>query len=253
MMINICKKISLLCSNDEWGCATIEIYIKIICDIVLEYEQLGYNPDDNIPVNILHSPFGYPMCSNVGDFRIIFLATKDNFWCQLAYQFAHEYCHHLINGPMDGENISSFWFEESICELSSIYFMRKIAQRWIEENTPILNAYASSVLSYCENNWSCILQVNDLPSRIHDNMSVLLEPNYHRDMYKVIAKSLYPIFEEYPDMWMLLPYLKRVSQDEYGDFEHWITNVVANKIPEELHSCFFLLRERIINTQIIDV
>lgn len=140
MMINIYKNISLSCNNDEWGCAAIEIYRKIICDIVLEYEQLGYNPDDNIPINIQHSPFEYPMCSNVGNHRIIYLATKDNFWCQLAYQFAHEYCHHLINGPMDGENISSYWFEESICELSSNYFMRRIAQRWIEENTPILSS-----------------------------------------------------------------------------------------------------------------
>lgn len=84
-------------------------------------------------------------------------------------------------------------------------------------------------------------------------MSVLSEPNYHRDMYKIIAKTLYPILEDYPDMWKLLPYLKRVPQDEYGNFEHWITNVVAYNIPKELHSCFCFLKERIINTQITNV
>lgn len=63
----------------------------------------------------------------------------------LAYQFAHEYCHHLIDEPMDGESCTSFWFEESICELSPVYFMRRIAQRWIEENTPILIDYVAAV------------------------------------------------------------------------------------------------------------
>lgn len=249
-MINVYKNISLSWNDDEWGGALAEVYRMVLRDIVLEYEHLGYNPDDNIPVNILHSPFDYPMCSNVGDCRMIFLATKDNYWCQLAYQFAHEYCHHLINGPMDGENISSFWFEESICELSSIYFMRKIAQKWEANNIPYLNDYAASVKSYCENNWSCIDYIDNLSSWILDNMNIFSDPNYHRDMYKFIAKSLFSLFEEYPFAWKLLPYLKRVPQDEYGNFEHWITRVVAYKIPDDLHSCFYLLMDRLTNTQI---
>lgn len=252
MMINIYKNISLSCNKDEWGNAAIEVYRKIICDIVLEFEQLGYYPDENPPVNILHSPFDYPMCSNVVDSRIIYLATKDNYWCQLAYQFAHEYCHHLINGPMDGENISSYWFEESVCELSSIYFMRRIAQKWVANNTPILNTYAQSVKNYCEDNWSCVSLVNRLPYWIHDNMSMLSELNYHREMYKVIAKSLYPLFEEYPNLWKLLPYLKRVSQEEYESFEHWIVNIVESAIPAGLHDDFDALKDNIIIRQNIN-
>ena len=248
MLINVYKNISLSCNKDEWGDALVGEYRRVVSDIVLEYEQLGHNPDDNIPVIILHSPFDYPMCSNVGDHRKIFLATKDNFWCQLAYQFAHEYCHHLINGPMDGEKISSFWFEESICEMSSIYFMRRIAQKWIANNTPILNVYAFSVLNYCEDNWACAPMVNGLSSWIHDNISILSEPNYHRDMYKVIAKSLYPLFASCPTIWKLLPYLKRVPLVEYVNFEHWMTNVVSHKVPEELHDSYYILKGKLINT-----
>lgn len=39
---------------------------------------------------------GGPMCSNHVDEHIIYLSVKDNYWCQWVYQFAHEYCHHLI-------------------------------------------------------------------------------------------------------------------------------------------------------------
>lgn len=62
-----------------------------------------------------------PMCSLIGDSHLIFLAVRDNYWCQWVYQFAHEYCHHLINGPLSGEWSKMLWFEETICELSSLY------------------------------------------------------------------------------------------------------------------------------------
>ena len=34
-----------------------------------------------------------PMCSLIGDCHLVFLAVRDNYWCQWVYQFAHEYCH----------------------------------------------------------------------------------------------------------------------------------------------------------------
>lgn len=246
-MINIYKNISLSNNNEEWGSAAIEFYRKIISDIVLEYEQLDYNPYDNKSVTIKHSPYDYPMCCSNEDPRVILLSTGDNFWCQLAYQFAHEYCHHLIDGPMDGETCSSFWFEESICELSSVYFMRRIAQKWIDKGTPILGQYAASVFRYCENNWSSTPFINTLSSWLSDNMGTISEPTYHRDMYKTIAKSLYPHFEEWPELWKLLPFLKRVYQDEYVNFEHWICNIVEPAIPEHLHDCFNILKGKILN------
>ena len=247
MSINVYKNISLSNNNDEWGDATIVFYKQVIYDIVCEYEQLGFNPDENRMLCIQHSSFDFPMCSNIENSRVIFLTTKGNFWCQLAYQFAHEYCHHLIDGPMDGERCSSFWFEESICELSSVYFMRRIAQKWIDESRPYLNQYAENVFSYCEDNWLSTPFINTLSSWLSDNMCTLSEPNYHRDMYEVIAKSLYPLFEECPELWKLLPFLKRVHQDEYVNFEHWISNIVEPVIPEGLHDSFNQLKGKILN------
>lgn len=245
-MVDVYKNILLSNNNNEWGCAAIDVYKKIICDIVLEFEQLGYNPIDKMLITIVHSPYNYPMCSTIGDSRVIFLITKDNLWSQLSYQFAHEYCHHLIDGPMDGETCSSFWFEEAVCELSSIYFMRRIAQKWIDNAIPILNDYATHIMKYCEDNWSDVPHIDNLSSWLQDNESVLSESKYHRDLYKVIAKSLYPLFEKHPSIWKLLPYLKRVSQEEYVSFRHWITDIVASSIPDVLLDCFNYLKEEII-------
>ena len=46
------------------------------------------------------------------------------------YMIAHEYCHYLINGPLDGKLETSFWFEESICELASMFFLNRATIRW---------------------------------------------------------------------------------------------------------------------------
>lgn len=75
-------------------------------------------------------------------------------------------------------------------------------------------------------------------------MDALAQPNYHRDMYKVIAKSLYPLFVEHSDMWRLLPYLKKRPQEEYVDFGHWMSDVLADSVPDELQDCFTLLRNQ---------
>ena len=63
-----------------------------------------------------------PMCAKAGEQHVIFLATKDNLWCQWVYQFAHEYCHHLIDGSLLGEWSDLLWFEETwtsaVCAVS---------------------------------------------------------------------------------------------------------------------------------------
>ena len=66
------------------------------------------------------------MCSNIGNDRIIYLHTRGDFWCQWIYQFAHEYCHHIINGTMTGELSGLMWFEESVCELASMYNLNSL-------------------------------------------------------------------------------------------------------------------------------
>ena len=36
----------------------------------------------------------------------------------------------MINGPMDGELETTFWFEESICEMSSLFLLKRMAEFW---------------------------------------------------------------------------------------------------------------------------
>ena len=67
-----------------------------------------------------------PMCSIDGDGHVIRISAKDNYWCRWVYEFAHEYCHHAIDGALTGEWCNLLWFEETICELSSIFNLHKM-------------------------------------------------------------------------------------------------------------------------------
>ena len=57
------------------------------------------------------------------------LTATERHWCQYAYQFAHEFCH-LVIDPYRCEGDVTQWFEEVVCELASVFVLRRMAERW---------------------------------------------------------------------------------------------------------------------------
>ena len=58
------------------------------------------------------------------------LTAKNRHWCQYVFQFAHELGHIMCN--FRKENHANLWFEESICEVASLYALHRIANKWVE-------------------------------------------------------------------------------------------------------------------------
>lgn len=168
-----------------------------------------------------------PMCSNGGDIRIIFLTVKDNYWCQWTYQFAHEYCHHLINGAMNGGLTGLQWFEETLCELASLFCLSKSQNPglWNQWGCP---HYAPCVQSYldthlyeslhlrqeyylwnnCEHHlgirpWLDILEEKSIPGK----------EKYQRNLYNAVASLLLPSFLRTPELWHIIAHI--------GDSSRW--------------------------------
>lgn len=145
-----------------------------------------------------------PMCVKEGEQHIIFLATKEDLWCQWVYQFAHEYCHHLIDGSLLGEWSDLLWFEETICELSSLYNLNKMIEYCINNE---LQPYAPSVKNYLEN----LLTKNNGAYKLNAEggwykqyEESLKEEGYKRDLYNAIAVLMYPLFVDNPNLWKLI-------------------------------------------------
>lgn len=241
---------TLYVDDTNWGGADISALIQVFRSVIDEYEKVS----GIYPPGVLHifpdPGFGNPKCCKTGDYYTIYLTARGNYWSQYVYQFSHEYCHFLINGPLDGELETTFWFEESICELASMYFLNRTTLRWRSYNPiripgmPIssqqdvlqrLKVFAPKQQKYLAN------LRNENPSIdtplyfwLDENMSILSEPVYHRNMYNQIANLLLDLFIDYPDLWKLLPFLYRPTPAEYSGFHDFITQVLTNRLSIEV-------------------
>lgn len=155
-----------------------------------------------------------PMCSKVGEEHIIFLNVKENYWCQWVYQFAHEYCHHLIDGTLTGEWSNLLWFEETICELSSLYNLNKMVDFCSTNGLP---GYSSSVQVYLGNllTKNNAYNLNASGGWYLEKSEILKNEKYKRDLYNAIAVMMYPLFVKNPTLWKLILNI--------GDIRSWTT------------------------------
>ena len=152
---------------------------------------------------------------------------------------------------MDGEMETTFWFEESICELASLFFMNRAFLHWqgwksdscdlsLSNSSPclLLKLFAPYFKEYFDKLITQNQQVErqHLSVWINDNMQFLSEPKYHRNLYNQIACALYPLFCESPDLWSLLPYLKRPNKEEYLGFVPFIQETLKERVRDKVNS-----------------
>jgi hypothetical protein len=160
---------------------------------------------------------------------IVNLGIYNNEWDRYSYQFAHEYCHIRTNYRSGNEKYS--WFEESICEVSSHYTLKKMNKTW-EKNSPCPNwkGYRKSLLDYSNKNFkNKPLSKESFKVFIDEKLPILKygESKNHRDDYKVIAKKIIPFFDEFPDLWIAMTYWNKWELEQndeiYEAFEKWLS------------------------------
>lgn len=148
-----------------------------------------------------------PRIYNQNGLHVIELTTTHNYWCQWIYQFAHEYCHHLIDGNLSGDLCGLIWFEEVLCETCSIYCLISIERRW-EFMFPGYASYRECIRSYIYD-----LLINDIKIEypILESNAYIRTPlgfDYNRDLYLSLACRIWlPLLLEKPSLWKVLNYI----------------------------------------------
>ena len=146
---------------------------------------------------------------------VVQLATKDRSWSQYAFQFAHEFCHVVIN-PFSWCPCSNTWFEETVCELASVFVLRRMSERWTTDPpypewssySPALADYANQRLSAPQrtlpdgmplSDW---LSANEAGFRQGPERGATQQwDTERRDKMAVVAYSILPLFEKKPAAW----------------------------------------------------
>jgi hypothetical protein len=136
------------------------------------------------------------------------LDSQDNRWAQFTYQFAHEFGHIVCN-YRSGEQPNK-WFEEALCELASLFVLRRMAETWqISAPYPNWKDYAPHLKEYADQ----LIAKSQLPAEkgladwYRDHAVQLRASSNQREMNRVAAVALLPLFEAKPRHWEAVGYL----------------------------------------------
>jgi len=151
------------------------------------------------------------------------LNTGGTYWAQYAFQFAHEFCHILCN-YREGEACNK-WFEESLCEVASLFALRRMSETW-KTNPPYPNwkDYARHLSGYAGKRIEqCPLPGDVTLAKWYETHADQLRKDpCQRDKNRIVAAALLPMFEEHPEHWASLGYLNSGEPVEGRSFQDYL-------------------------------
>ena len=157
---------------------------------------------------------------------VIRLDTGKTYWCQYAYQFAHEFCH-VLSGFREGNQVGR-WFEESLCETASLFAMRSMARSW-KDNPPYPNSrdYRDSLRDYTDDVMRKRERVFDLvaqglPTFYRANQEALAKETMPRELNGAMSVVWLQLFEERPERWESIRWLNATPAQEGDSFQVYL-------------------------------
>ena len=170
---------------------------------------------------------------------VIQLTSQDTRWAQYAYQFAHEFCH-VLSGYEDLEGNPNNWFHETICELASVFTLRRMAERW-PTHPPYPNwaNYSKHFLEYAaarQKRKEVQLPIGTtLPDWLSSRESGLRKDRYQRDKNGLVAYALLPAFEKFPFGWNAIRKFPGSSGELKFYLSDWASDTDQGDVPFVVH------------------
>jgi len=220
--------------DGKWGCS-LENARQVMLSAAGELWK--YFPDRKMPLIEVVSKGGPVFNYNIGDDQHVrvLLNTGGNLWAQMAYQFAHEFCHLLCN---PGDQKIQMWFQETLCEMASRFVLSRMAETW-KTSPPYPNwkDYSVSLREYLDN-----LQKNNrlpegktLAQWYCDNVEALRANSIDRPRNNVVAAELWKMLDAQPEHWGAVTYYPR-GQLKPNTFDEFL-RVWQRDCPEK-HKAF---------------
>ncbi len=142
------------------------------------------------------------------------ISARHTYWCQYVYQFAHELCHVMTNFDRVKQHPYK-WFEEALCELCSLFVLRRLASTWrTEPPSAVYDAagFADEFKIYADGVTQARSEARpqDFASWFRKHAGVLEQDRYKRTLNGVVADALLPDFLTDRSVWQ-----------ECGRLNHW--------------------------------
>lgn len=206
-------------ANSDWGDAYRENIEKLLTDVACHIIRLLRDPlIGSIMVEPTPPTKDYPETlprSSPERPYTILLSARGKLWAKFSYQFAHEFCH-VLSGCERLRNNPNNWFVEALCELASIFTLRRMAKRWSTQ-PPYQNwtDYGVSLASYTIRapvaSGHAPLLSDAIKQLVSCEEDYLREASLRtefgefsksdRDKVAVVSHALLPLFESEPTGW----------------------------------------------------
>ena len=167
------------------------------------------------------------------------LATGKTYWCQYAFQFAHEFCHILCR--YEEMERANKWFEESLCEMASLFALRGMAVTWrTHPPYPNWRDFSSALRSYADERTgkSALPEGTTLAQWLRTHEAALRKDSCIRDKNLIVATVLLPLFEKHPEHWQAVQYLNLGARKERRTFPRYLAD--WHRHAPETHKPFVL-------------
>ena len=153
------------------------------------------------------------------------LNVEGFLWARFAFQFSHELAH-VLCGVEEFPN-PNMWFEESLCEVASLYALGRMAESW-KTKPPFENwkSYSPHLKKYRDD------RIEKECEPLPDGLTLQAwfrekEPKLRADAHLraanlTIAAALLPLFEAEPAHWEALRSLNAVHGDGKRTFARYL-------------------------------
>ncbi len=215
--------VNLTVQDGGWGQISAR-EIRAICAAAGE-EIARHCPRTHVGPILVHHRDDHPQTAwgRTPDGKIIVgLEARDRQCAQLAFQFAHEFCHGLATQSNDwqrtwrAEGKPNLWLEESFAEAASIFALRALARTW-ERSAPFRGwrSYAPEFAAYAEERTRSAVAVahGDFVRWFRQNESAMRRNPVLRANNTAVALALLPLLEAEPRGWEAVTFINLGTRD----------------------------------------
>jgi hypothetical protein len=198
---------NIIIEDGAWGSSCLEdvrAVAQSVCDIFLIDAAIDVADSIIVRFSELHYPIAL-LDRGPNNEHIILVNAKDRRWSQLAYQFAHEYCH-VFSAHYRVPLQNRFrWLEESLCETASLYAMLRMGEVW--QTTPPYQhwaSYAGSLTEYANEGINAVARFDtsdEFQSWLDSNIDRMTAKSVIRELNNVVAVRLLSYFQSFPGAW----------------------------------------------------
>ncbi len=193
----------LIVENGDWGVTSLTAIHAVLTSAAGVLSEVFGTPPD-APVRVARWDRDPQVFYDMRPYEIR-ISARDTHWCQYVYQFSHELCH-AMTGFDRFKGHRHKWFEESLCELASLFVLHRLAEVWAED--PPLHVYGAS--EFAPNHAIYAKGIEEkyrtppgiaLPEWFAANIGTLEADPLRRDLNGAVAVALLDRFRRDPTLW----------------------------------------------------